>query len=49
MSSKIKGAALNYNLHIGKPGLNNNVLEYGYDRVSWLKGIEKLKAGYFFW
>lgn len=34
---------------LGKSGVNNNVLEYGYGKVSWLKGIMKFKArGFFF-
>lgn len=33
---------------LGKSGVNNNVLEYGYGKVSWLKGIMKFKARDFF-
>lgn len=33
---------------LGKPSVNNNVLEYSYGKVSWLKGIMKCKARDFF-
>jgi len=43
-------AAQNYiTCSLGKPNVNNNVLEYGYGKVSWLKGITKFKAREFFW